>query len=78
MSQALWGTKWLTSRKSRKPFVGQRGLQDAKVGSTLGDQGAYQSHALWGTKGLTSRKPFGGSKRLQVAKVASSLGDQGA
>ena len=57
-SQAPWGTKrltsrksrkplggprGLTSRKSRKPLGGPRGLQVAKVASPLGDQGAYRS-----------------------------------
>ena len=62
-SQALGGTKGLTSRKVESPW---------------GDQGAYKSQAFWGTKGLTSRKmrkPFAGPRRLQVA---NPLWDQGA
>ena len=69
-SQAIWGTKGLTSRK---PFGGPRGLQ---VASHLGDQVAYKSQALCGTKGHTSRKPFGGTKAL--AQVVSPFGEQGA
>ena len=41
-SQAPWGTKRLTSRKSRKPLGGPRGLGVAKVVSPLGDQGAQK------------------------------------
>ena len=50
--QALWGTKGLTSRKSRKPFRVPRGFQVVKAASPLGDQGAYKSQALWGPRGL--------------------------
>ena len=48
MSLAFWGTKGLTSRKSRqsrKLFGGPRGLQVAKVASPLG-----------GTRGLQVAK----------------------
>ena len=67
-SQALWGNKGHTSRTSRKPFGGPKGLPVAKS-KPFGDQGAYMSQAFWGTNGLTSRK---------VAKVASPFGEKGA
>ena len=74
-SQALWGTKGLTSSTPKAL---------AQVVSPLWDKSVYKSQksqAFWGTKGLTSRKSrklFGGPRGLQVVKVASPLGDQGA
>ena len=74
-SQALSGTKGLTSRKSRKPFGGQRwtsrksrkpfgGTRGLQVALSLGKHGAHKSQALWWTKAL--------------GQVAIPFGDQGA
>ena len=89
-SQALWGTTGLTSRKSRKPFDGPRGLQVAKVANPLGDKAAYKSHSQsaaqfvspLGTKGLTSRqsrKPFRdqGSYKSQKSQSQALWGTKG-
>ena len=73
-SQSLLGTKGLTSRKSRKPYGGLRGLQFARPWADQGANKLQKSQALWGTKGLTSRKPFGRPRGLYVPKVASPFG----
>ena len=65
-SQALWGNKGLTSRKSRKPFGEPRGIQVAQVANPLGDQRAYKSQSL---------KPFWGPRS---SHVAGFFEDQGA
>ena len=66
-SQALWGNKGHTSRTSRKPFGGPKGLQVAKskaiwgprslhVAGFLGDQRAYKSQKSPKSQALLGKK----------------------
>ena len=83
-SQALWGNKGLTSRKSRKPFGEPRGHTSRTSRKPFGGPKGLQvakSKAILGTKELTCRRLFGGPRGLQVAKVtkvASRFGEKGA